>query len=54
MRQEDHLFCNVNKKAEMIVRVDYLTTLSQAKYVVYLLIINLKSCKKKYAWRSLA
>jgi len=52
MRQEDHLCCNVNKKAEMIVRVDYLTTLSQSIHVEYLLII--KCCKKKYAWRSLS
>jgi len=29
MREEDHLCCNVNKKVEMIVRGDYLTTLLQ-------------------------
>jgi len=54
MRQADHLCSNVNKKVEMIVRVDHLTTLSQTIYIDYLPLINLRSCKKKYPWRNLA
>jgi hypothetical protein len=54
MGQQNRLRCNVNKTVEMIVRVDYLTTLSRTIYVDYLLIINLKRCKKKYPWRCLA
>ena len=46
MRQEALLCCCINTQVEMIVRVDYLTTLSQTVLRLFVA-INLKRCKKE-------